>query len=83
MLVPLIFFIFPAMFVVIVGPAFISLIRDLIPALSGKTFGAALGTRAQYDVTADGQRFLINTSTREAESSPIHVIFNWPALLKK
>jgi serine/threonine protein kinase len=33
--------------------------------------------RHQYAVTKDGQRFLINTVTEEAMSSPIHLILNW------
>jgi hypothetical protein len=40
-------------------------------------------TRNQYDVTADGQRFLINQPTGETSSSPIRVIVNWPAAVKK
>jgi hypothetical protein len=35
----------------------------------------------QYDLTADGQRFLVNTP--EAVSSPVTVVLNWPALLKQ
>jgi len=39
--------------------------------------GALQGTfRQQYDVSSDGQRFLINTITEEA-ASPITVILNW------
>jgi hypothetical protein len=34
-----------------------------------------------YDVTADGQRFLIATMVREAD--PVSVILNWTAGLKK
>jgi serine/threonine protein kinase len=33
--------------------------------------------RHQYAVTKDGQRFLINTVTEEAMSSPIHLIIHW------
>jgi hypothetical protein len=36
-----------------------------------------------YDVTADGQRFLINTHVvSSGGSSPIHVILNWTTGLK-
>ena len=35
-----------------------------------------------YDVSADGQRFLVNTIVEEA-STPITLLVNWPALLKK
>src|SRR5262249_18926923 len=44
--------------------------------------GAPRGS-AEYTVSLDGQRFLINSSIRDIVASPIHVITNWPALLKK
>jgi serine/threonine protein kinase/Tol biopolymer transport system component len=37
----------------------------------------------RYDVTADGQRFLANTSSEETSSAPISVVLNWTAGLKK
>jgi Tol biopolymer transport system component len=37
----------------------------------------------QYDVSADGKRFLLAQSLEESNSVPITVIVNWPALLKK
>ena len=36
-----------------------------------------------YDVSRDGQRFLINTHVKQAESAPLSVILNWPAMLDK
>jgi len=33
--------------------------------------------RAQYDVSPDGKRFLINVTTEEAVTSPITLILNW------
>jgi Protein kinase domain/WD40-like Beta Propeller Repeat len=39
--------------------------------------------RTQYAVTADGQRFLVNTISQQATSSPITVVVNWTAGLKK
>ena len=36
----------------------------------------------QYDVSADGQRFLVN-SVREADSTPVTVVVNWTAALNK
>ncbi|HZI50974.1 MAG TPA: type II secretion system F family protein [Terriglobia bacterium] len=35
MVVPMVLFIFPGVFIVILGPAFIAIIRDLLPTLSG------------------------------------------------
>ncbi len=35
-----------------------------------------------YAVSADGQRILVMRST-EAASTPLTVVVNWPALLKK
>ena len=40
-------------------------------------------TRNQYAVTADGQRFLVNTFGRSSASSPITVVINWSAGLKR
>jgi Tol biopolymer transport system component/predicted Ser/Thr protein kinase len=36
-----------------------------------------------YDVTADGQRFLINTVASEEGSPPLSLVVHWPALLEK
>ncbi|HEV8588252.1 MAG TPA: protein kinase [Pyrinomonadaceae bacterium] len=37
----------------------------------------------RYDVSADGQRFLVNSSINETSRTPIVVIVNWAAGLKK
>jgi hypothetical protein len=37
----------------------------------------------QYDVSADGNRFLLAQPLEESTSVPITVIVNWPELLKK
>jgi hypothetical protein len=37
----------------------------------------------QYDVTADGQRFLLNQHVADAGDAPITVVVNWPKLLEK
>ena len=37
----------------------------------------------QYDFNSDGQRFLVNTSMDQKVSSPITVVINWTAGLKK
>ncbi|HEX6733148.1 MAG TPA: protein kinase, partial [Pyrinomonadaceae bacterium] len=39
--------------------------------------------RNHYVVTRDGQRFLINSITEERGSTPIDVVKNWTALLKR
>jgi len=36
----------------------------------------------QYDVTADGKRFLLAQPLEDSASVPITVIMNWPALLQ-
>jgi eukaryotic-like serine/threonine-protein kinase len=36
-----------------------------------------------YDVTRDGQKFLINTESRSTETVPVTVVSNWPAKLNK
>jgi serine/threonine protein kinase/Tol biopolymer transport system component len=41
------------------------------------------GARWQYDVTADGQRFLMNTALEQKASAPLTVVLNWTAGLKK
>ena len=41
-------------------------------------------TQLQYDVTADGKRFLINTAGADAAfAPPLTVVTNWQADLKK
>ena len=41
------------------------------------------GLRYPYDVTADGQRFLLSTVPGQVSSAPITVVLNWTAGLKK
>jgi Tol biopolymer transport system component len=41
------------------------------------------GTRYPYDVSADGQRFLISTPPDESGPTPITVVLSWTAGLKK
>jgi hypothetical protein len=48
------------------------------PMLTGMIQSAS-----EYDVTADGQRFLIGTTVNEANSTPVSVMLNWPAMLKR
>jgi Tol biopolymer transport system component len=44
---------------------------------------AGRATRNQYVVTADGQRFLIISAAEHGPTSPITVVMNWTADLKK
>ena len=37
----------------------------------------------QYDVTADGQRFLVNTTVAEANRLPLTTVVNWTRDLKR
>ena len=41
------------------------------------------GFRNTYAVTADGQRFLINSTIEETDATPISVVVNWTAGLKR
>jgi hypothetical protein len=36
-----------------------------------------------YDVTADGQRFLVNIPVEQKASAPITLVLNWTADLKR
>jgi Tol biopolymer transport system component len=38
--------------------------------------------RHYYDVTADGERFLVNLSSQTGEPSPLTLVVNWTARLK-
>jgi Tol biopolymer transport system component len=61
------------------GPAFaVGAVRSLFSARIRDQF---LGI--PYDVTADGQHFLVNTTADRSPFSFINLIVNWPALLKK
>jgi len=37
----------------------------------------------RYEVTPDGQRFVVHELTGRGDASPLTVILNWPALLAK
>jgi Tol biopolymer transport system component len=51
-------------------------------AVGGNVAPASFQSHAQYAVTSDG-RFLMNMTTDEAVTSPITIVQNWPAILKK
>jgi Tol biopolymer transport system component len=43
----------------------------------------ATSERVTYDVTKDGQRFLINTQVKNEDRQPMSVVLNWAADLKR
>jgi eukaryotic-like serine/threonine-protein kinase len=45
--------------------------------------GTIVSTFAPYAVTADGQRFLINTVVETEPNAPLTVVVNWPAGVKR
>ena len=54
-----------------------------VPLFATRVGGAVQSNNPQqYMVSPDGQRFLMNTVTEEA-ASPITVVLNWAAGLKK
>ena len=51
-----------------------------IPLFATRVGGAlSFPFNQQYDVSSDGQRFLMNTVTDEEAAAPITVILNWKA----
>ena len=50
-------------------------------------FGASTGlpnnTGFSYDVTTDGQRFVMSTELINQIRAPITVVLNWPALVER
>jgi hypothetical protein len=53
-----------------------------VPLFRTRIVGVDL-PRAQYAVAPDGQRFLINVIAEEPTASPITIVSNWTAALKK
>jgi hypothetical protein len=59
------------------------------PSTQRPLFQTRLNVRAgrvlerEYDVTPDGQRFLLTQPVADTGDVPITVIVNWPQLLKK
>jgi hypothetical protein len=57
-----------------------------VPLFTARLLGGpdlSLGLKQQYDVTRDGQRFLLNALIEESAPSPITVVLNWTSALKK
>jgi hypothetical protein len=54
------------------------------PLFTARMLPGGAGFRQQYDVTPDGQRFLLNVPVEESgDFSPMTVVVNWTAGLKK
>jgi serine/threonine protein kinase len=50
------------------------------PVLGGT--GGATGNAWRWDISPDGQRFLINTALDDSSSSPITVLLNWQSAIR-
>jgi hypothetical protein len=50
-----------------------------------RTYGLALSATysQQYDVTPDGQRFLLNVDVSDVNAAPLTVVLDWTAALQK
>ncbi len=48
-----------------------------------QTRAKTVDTRYAYDVSADGQRFLVITPVEQTTSAPITLVVNWPGLLRE
>ena len=60
----------------------VAAVRPLFEIHPRLTFYLGFGVGSNYDVSPDGQRFLVNAVTGEA-TAPITLIVNWPAALKR
>ena len=60
-----------------------SLLETSTPRALFPTQVSSYSAPSRYVVTADGQRFLINAPARELSQTPITVLMNWTAGLKK
>jgi hypothetical protein len=43
----------------------------------------ATSEHVTYDVSKDGQKFLINTPLKQSETMPMSVVLNWSERMKK
>jgi hypothetical protein len=55
--------------------------RKLLPARTGELFQTR--EASSFDVTTNGQRFLVNQRVSDSSDTPVTVILNWPQLLKQ
>jgi hypothetical protein len=54
-----------------------------VPLFRARLLPTGRNFRQQYDVTRDGQRFLLNVITEETPPSTITVVVNWTAGLER
>jgi hypothetical protein len=54
-----------------------------VELFSIRTQGLVTNQPNNFEVSADGQRFLVNTVVGDSDNAPIEMIVNWPALMKK
>jgi hypothetical protein len=45
--------------------------------------GIATSEHVSYDISKDGQKFLINTQQKQGDAMPMSVVLNWPTKLNK
>jgi serine/threonine protein kinase len=64
-----------------IGPAFEAGTPDMLFEMNVRNLGFPFGKR--YDVTPDGQRFVVDELTGSGKSSALTVVVNWSALLPK
>jgi eukaryotic-like serine/threonine-protein kinase len=62
-------------------------VSSLEPSAIENLFGIRMRSSASdialYDVSADGRRFLVNSATEPQAPSPVTVVVDWPALLRR
>ncbi len=56
--------------------------KALFHAPVGGGTGGGVDTSWRWDISADGKRFLINTSLEDATAAPINVVLNWESAVK-
>ena len=54
-----------------------------VPSRTNKRSTGEAYTKQQYDVTADGQRFLVNAVVQDAAPASFTVVLNWAAALSR